>query len=103
MNITDEDKQARLLGEAAMNLILKRQKVSVDSLIQELNLQATDVKDPDRELLITDTCLWLRDYKRPGASSSTRFRTSQELEQSNVSDAQLIVISSDTSKSETEF
>ena len=97
MNITDEDKQARLLGEAAMNLILKSHKVSVDSLIQELNLQATDVHAPDRDLLINDTSRRLRAYNSPAASSRTRFSPSQELEQSNVSDAPLIVIRSSPS------
>lgn len=63
MFFSDKEKGNVIIGEAAFALILARQEVSVESLIQQLKVMAGTESDQSRLLKIEKAKAWLTDFR----------------------------------------
>lgn len=69
MAITAKDREHVIMGEAAMNLILRNEEVTVATLIRQLNAMSGDEPDGGRLAAIKGACRWLLDFRQPGSLS----------------------------------
>lgn len=69
MAITAKDREHVIMGEAAMNLILRNEEVTVATLIRQLNAMSVHEPDGARLAAIKGTCRWLFDFRQPGSLS----------------------------------
>ena len=67
--ITAKDREHVIMGEAAMNLILRNEEVTVATLIRQLNAMSGDEPDGGRLATIRGACRWLLDFRQPGSLS----------------------------------
>ena len=65
------DTQHKVIGEAAYALLLRREEVTVASLLAELVQMAGSEKNPDRQQRLAQAQHWLRAH-RPIAESDNR-------------------------------
>ena len=65
------DTQHKVIGEAAYALLLRRQDVTVASLLAELVQMAANENDPERQQRLIQAQQWLRAH-RPIAESDNR-------------------------------
>ncbi|ADU72175.1 hypothetical protein [Pantoea sp. At-9b] len=56
-----------VIGEAAVNLAVREQEISVDALLKELNLMLRAEKLSSRIARISAAISWLRDFRTVGA------------------------------------
>ena len=56
-----------VIGEAAVNLAVREEKISVDALLTELNIILKAEKISSRSRRISDAIGWLRDFRTFGA------------------------------------
>lgn len=69
MAITAKDREHVIMGEAAMNIILRNKEVTVATLIRQLNAMSGDEPDGGRLAAIKGACRWLLDFRQPGSLS----------------------------------
>lgn len=56
-----------VIGEAAVNLAVREQEITVDSLLTELNIMLADEESGSRIARISAAIDWLRDFSTVGA------------------------------------
>lgn len=61
------------MGEAAMNLILRNEEVTVATLIRQLNVMSGHEPDGGRLAAIKGACRWLLGFRQPGSLSPLEF------------------------------
>ncbi|KJV43936.1 hypothetical protein VH86_24350 [Pantoea sp. BL1] len=59
-----------VIGEAAVNLAVREEEISVDALLTELNIMLKAEKISSRSRRISDAISWLRDFRTVGARGS---------------------------------
>ncbi|KGT85970.1 hypothetical protein [Enterobacter cancerogenus] len=59
-----------VIGEAAVNLAVREEEISVDALLTELNIMLKAEKISSRSRRISDAIIWLRDFRTVGARGS---------------------------------
>jgi hypothetical protein len=59
-----------IIGEAAVNLAVREEEISVDALLTELNIMLKAEKISSRSRRISDAISWLRDFRTVGARGS---------------------------------
>jgi hypothetical protein len=59
MIFTDDEKNMFLLGEAAMQVLLKEKEINVNAIVSELSLMAENEVEDERVEEIFQTKLWL--------------------------------------------
>jgi hypothetical protein len=59
-----------IIGEAAVNLAVREEEISVDALLTELNIMLKAEKISSRSRRISDAIIWLRDFRTVGARGS---------------------------------
>ncbi|WP_324019795.1 hypothetical protein GC090_11375 [Pantoea sp. JZ29] len=62
MNFHDEATGHKIIGEAAVNLALQNEEITVVSLIRQLSTMADHESDDERVLLIADARKWLKSF-----------------------------------------
>nr|WP_205297473.1 hypothetical protein [Pantoea multigeneris] len=55
-----------VIGEAAVNLAVREEEISVDALLTELNIMFKAEKISSRSRRISDAISWLRDFRTIG-------------------------------------
>jgi len=61
------DNSDKILGEAAYQILARREKISVIQLNQELHRMADEANTPDRKQAILAAIDWLNDYRQPSS------------------------------------
>ncbi|MDI9279386.1 hypothetical protein QMZ65_19415 [Pantoea sp. EABMAA-21] len=56
-----------IIGEAAVNLAVREEEISVDALLTELNIMLKAEKTSSRSRRISDAISWLRDFRTVGS------------------------------------
>lgn len=59
-----------VIGEAAVNLAVREEEISVDALLTELNIMLKAEKITSRSRRISDAINWLRDFRTAGTRGS---------------------------------
>ncbi|MDF7628200.1 hypothetical protein PUG46_02850 [Erwiniaceae bacterium L1_55_4] len=59
-----------VIGEAAVNLAVREEEISVDALLTELDIMLKAEKTSSRSRRISDAISWLRDFRTVGARGS---------------------------------
>ena len=59
-----------VIGEAAVNLAVREEEISVDALLTELDIMLKAEKISSRSRRISDAISWLRDFRTVGARGS---------------------------------
>lgn len=86
------DNSDKILGEAAYQILTRREKISVVQLNQELHRMVDEAETPDRKQAVLAAIDWLNDYRQP---SSEDKRSSSPLRLLSES-ADSITLSSDS-------
>lgn len=86
------DNSDKILGEAAYQILARREKISVVQLNQELHRLADNAETPERKQAVLVAIDWLNDYRQP---SSEDKRSSSPLRLLSES-ADSITLSSDS-------
>lgn len=86
------DYSDKILGEAAYQILTRREKISVVQLNQELHRMVDEAETPDRKQAVLAAIDWLNDYRQP---SSEDKRSSSPLRLLSES-ADSITLSSDS-------
>lgn len=59
------DNSDKILGEAAYQILARREKISVVQLNQELHRMVDEAETPDRKQAVLAAIDWLNDYRQP--------------------------------------
>lgn len=57
----------KILGEAAYQILARREKISVIQLNQELHRMANEANAPERKQAVLAAIDWLNDYRQPSS------------------------------------
>ncbi|MDI9280029.1 hypothetical protein QMZ65_22685 [Pantoea sp. EABMAA-21] len=57
----------KILGEAAYQILARREKISVIQLNQELHRMADEANAPERKQAVLAAINWLNDYRQPSS------------------------------------
>ncbi|MBS0883570.1 hypothetical protein JK231_23555 [Pantoea sp. JGM49] len=57
----------KILGEAAYQILARREKISVIQLNQELHRMADEANAPERKQAVLAAIDWLNDYRQPSS------------------------------------
>jgi len=57
----------KILGEAAYQILARREKISVIQLNQELHRMADEANTPERKQAVLAAIDWLNDYRQPSS------------------------------------
>ena len=57
----------KILGEAAYQILARREKISVIQLNQELHRMADEANTPERKQAVLAAINWLNDYRQPSS------------------------------------
>ncbi|WP_158780682.1 hypothetical protein [Pantoea sp. BAV 3049] len=69
-NSDEDDTNHVMIGEAAINLIINREEISPGSLINQLQIMASNEENDDRLLKIWEARKWLLDFRKGNVSSA---------------------------------
>ncbi|HAU5566494.1 TPA: hypothetical protein JD264_22180 [Serratia fonticola] len=61
------DNSDKILGEAAYQILARREKISVMQLNQELHRMAEEADTPERKQAVLAAIDWLNDYRQPSS------------------------------------
>ena len=61
------DNSDKILGEAAHQILARREKISVVQLNQELHRMVDEAETPDRKQAVLAAIDWLNDYRQPSS------------------------------------
>ena len=61
------DNSDKILGEAAYQILARREKISVVQLNQELHRLADEAETPERKQAVLAAIDWLNDYRQPSS------------------------------------
>ncbi|KGT89107.1 hypothetical protein F3J37_18920 [Pantoea sp. Al-1710] len=61
------DNSDKILGEAAYQILARREKISVIQLNQELHRMADEANTPERKQAVLAAINWLNDYRQPSS------------------------------------
>ena len=61
------DNSDKILGEAAYQILARREKISVIQLNQELHRMADEANAPERKQAVLAAINWLNDYRQPSS------------------------------------
>ncbi|WP_337024121.1 MULTISPECIES: hypothetical protein [unclassified Pantoea] len=61
------DNSDKILGEAAYQILARREKISVIQLNQELHRMADEANTPERKQAVLAAIDWLNDYRQPSS------------------------------------
>ena len=89
------DNSDKILGEAAYQILARREKISVVQLNQELHRMADEANTPERKQAILAAIDWLNDYRQP---SSEDKRSSSPLRRLSESADSITLLSVENTK-----
>ncbi|MCA1179395.1 MULTISPECIES: hypothetical protein [unclassified Pantoea] len=89
------DNSDKILGEAAYQILARREKISVVQLNQELHRMVDEAETPDRKQAILAAIDWLNDYRQP---SSEDKRSSSPLRRLSESADSITLLSVENTK-----
>ncbi|MDI9221408.1 hypothetical protein QMZ30_10900 [Pantoea sp. EA-12] len=61
------DNSDKILGEAAYQILARRERISVVQLNQELHRMVDEAETPDRKQAVLAAIDWLNDYRQPSS------------------------------------